>query len=80
MTPLQIEILLHHHYSPLPWQRQSSASDDYIMQFMAEGFLRRTAEVNAYGNEWALTDRGICYVQALLDMPLPVEVKTWRMP
>ena len=86
-SPLAIEIMLHHYYTPALWARKSSPADEAMAGFVKLGLLKPREEEETEGDRAALdyapspyviTERGRAYVQALLDMPYPVP--SWRLP
>lgn len=83
-SPLAIEIMLHHYYTPTQWTKKSSPADEAIAGFVKAGLLKdRTDEPDGVALDYApspyvITERGRAYVTALLDMPYPVQ--TWRLP
>lgn len=74
MTPLQITMILHFHYSPLESKHSSHGSNAYgdaLWLFEREGLIKSQQEP-------ILTDRGNAYVHFLTTMPLPNA--NWRLP
>ena len=81
MTPLEIEILLHYGtraYEYRDGDLSAPAVRETIDAFRDRlGLLeknKRPSQMAAY----QLTDRGMVYMRALMDVPLPIMV--WQMP
>lgn len=80
MTPLQIDILLHYHCSGCDYRE-----GDYSAPAVREAidWMRAESQLIENDNESArrcykLSERGQVYVNALMAVPLPVQV--WVMP
>lgn len=74
MTPLQIQMMLHFHYSRAPFPFPSHAASEALHWFRAEGLVQEPVDVDCV----RLSPRGEAYVQFLTTMPLPTE--TWHIP
>lgn len=72
MTPLQIQMLLHYHCSPTPFQPWGAAQSEALDMFREQGLIRKME-----GEVPTLTGRGRAYVEFLCAMPLPLE--RWSM-
>ena len=84
MSPLQIKILLHYHYSPYDYRNgdfSAPAVREAIDAFRdVSGLLRwRSGEEKLMepGATYALTERGQAYVEQICRVPLPVQVWTY---
>lgn len=75
MTPLQIEMMLHFHLSPVPYPRRSAAAEDALQWFREEGLVQEPASME---KSVSLSNRGRAYVQFLIAMPLPAA--SWHLP
>lgn len=73
MTPLQIQMLLHYHCSPAPFQPWGNAQSEARDMFREQGLI---CEFEGDGVA-RLTGRGRAYVEFLCAMPLPLE--RWSM-
>ena len=88
MTPFNIRLMLHFRCScgPLPDEaaRTSNAYVQGVRFLLREGMIERpTRELQQRHPGWAYraTAKGICYVDYLTKLPLPVSSEpTWSMP
>ena len=80
MTPLEIDIMLH-YYARADDYRQGDFDAPAVRQaidiFRGPLNLLEPAEDKSYAN-YRITERGKVFVQALMNVPLPVQ--TWAMP
>jgi len=68
LTPIDIEILLHIHCRPEPYDnRFSPASSAVIERFAQDGLIKPTGSDDV----WTTTERGTAYVVALCSTPPP---------
>jgi hypothetical protein len=81
MTPLQIQMMLHYYAIAEPYacrqpeHAHSGATKDQRLQLIAWDLLEFTPDKPS---SYTPTEKGVAYVQALCDMPLPI--KKWVMP
>lgn len=75
MTILELEVLLHHYYSPSAYPHISEAARKATAHLVAEGMIRPDGEGVYTATP---TTRGMCYVKALKNLPLPV--MSWGIP
>lgn len=73
MTPLQIEMMLHFHCSPLPYPNRSPAAEEALQWFRSEGLIESTGMGSV-----RLSERGDAYVKFLIALPLPIA--NWQIP
>jgi len=77
MTPLQIEILLHYHYSPRDYPNLSPPSQqDAISYFLNSGFLTKTdlhEDMPATTPNYQSTEKLDAFCRALCSVPEPVQ-------
>lgn len=85
MTPLEIRIALHYHYSPEEWSDvygSGDLADSIVAKLVEAGLLDRQKLVTAYPERekyrHVATDGLRVYVEALQALPLPT--KQWVMP
>lgn len=75
MCPLEIEIMLHHYYTPSVWPRRSEAADEYMRVLLHMEMLREWGPndrpANIDSSPYKIAERGMAYVQMLMRMPLP---------
>jgi hypothetical protein len=74
MTPLDIEMLLHIHTTPTPYDdRGGSAQRETFNWLLSEGIIHEVTDGGAelYGAHYRTTERGDCMVIKLCDVPLP---------
>jgi len=62
MTPFELEILMHHHVCPRPFQRQSELYEAIVRGFVASGILTDSLETTELGRAW---------ISLILDIPIP---------
>ena len=73
MTPLEIGMLLHIHARCDALPMPSPVHHEAIAQFVGSGLIT-VAELCERGTHpYSLTERGRCYVEALMSVPLPRE-------
>jgi hypothetical protein len=74
MTPLEIEILLNYHYRDgEPPNADSPAQKEALAFFVKAGILGRRDD----GTHWANPIPLKLYIDAICDIPLPVQV--WQL-
>lgn len=81
LTPYEIEIVLHYYYSPEEHPEcagNSPAWRSSVDMLLAEGVLQLRKEPSQYGATYESTERSRVYIEALKDVPLPVQ--KWVMP
>lgn len=76
MTPLKLEILLHHYYSAEPWPGQIFPAHLEAFEYFFENDLL-SGLVGAIAQA-EITDKGKFYIRAVLDLPLPEQI--WIIP
>jgi len=78
MSPVKIEILLYHHYTPtshLYLNGETSKGDsESLRELVKSGFLE--PKEKGFG----LTEKGDIYVDAIINIPEPVRVPAWAIP
>lgn len=68
-----IEHLLHIYWSPEPFPMNERALEWLrFNELIVPSSLTEVA--------WRVTDRGKAYVEAIRELPLPVQVTEWRIP
>lgn len=72
MTPVQLEVLLHHYYCPQPLSCPSRAQHDAQRYLLGEDLI--TSRDAGASGAYETTDRGRAYVQALMELPLPTKI------
>lgn len=81
MTPFELDVLLHyyghaddhpHMFNPPPIWRET------ILRFIQEAVLQENAVIN--GQLYSLTERGRCYIDYILALPLPRLTYTMEKP
>jgi len=79
MTPLEIDILLHYYCRAVDY-RDGDFSAPAVRSAidMFRGELELLKPCDEGGKTYQLTARGLVYVQALQNVPLPVQ--KWVMP
>jgi hypothetical protein len=88
MTPLKIKLMLHFAsvLGPYPVEhvRTSQSYTTFVRELLRDGMIERpTREQRDLYPGWAYkaTARGLCYVKALTEVPLPVRTDpVWAMP
>jgi hypothetical protein len=87
MTPFNIRLMLHFRCScgPLPDEaaRTSNAYVQGVRFLLRQGMIERpTRDQQERHPGWAYraTAKGICYVDHLTTLPLPVSTEQWTMP
>lgn len=68
MSPLQIEVMLHHYYTPLKWPRDAVPGFSWLVDAK---LLMVDDDPSEGESPYTITDRGRAYVQILLSAPLP---------
>lgn len=68
-----IEHLLRLYWSPDPFE-----TNDRALVWLSYNDLIVPSNMNATG--WRVTERGKAYVEAIRDLPLPIQVTEWRLP
>lgn len=78
MTPLEIGMLLHIYARADPLPLRSPVHHETLSQFMGDELItvRETCEEGRH--PYDLTERGRCYVEALMNVPLPRQ--EWVVP
>lgn len=74
MTPLEISILLHYYCSTTDFRGgdfSAPAVDDAMRWFAENDLLQPTGSHPNAGPEYAITERGRVYIEALRAVPLP---------
>lgn len=81
MSPIEIEVALHYHYSPLqfPFARRTPAATQAMHWFGSIGVLEKMGGTLT-DPEWKSTERLDVYVEALRSVQLPVLEKRWVIP
>lgn len=78
MTPVEMQVLLHHFYRLDPFPEKSRSFDN------ARGFLRHHKLIRPRDegdpNTYETTDKGDAMVAALEAVPLPVPATGWVVP
>ncbi len=79
MSPLKIRIMLHYYAIPRPYDGTARAGQ-FISELVADGLLASAivSSPQPGDRDYNLTPRGEAYVEALIEMPLPIE--TWVIP
>lgn len=83
MTPLHINIMLHHYAIAEPYgthqpeHQSSTAVRQYHAELVAKDMLK--VEITAPSG-YTVTERGMVYIAALTHLELPISVTEWRMP
>lgn len=78
-----VEVLLHYHYSPEEHEGAANGSVAWrtvITFLLEEQLLSVRVPPSAYGATYETTARGKVYIEALRNLPLPVEIHRWEMP
>lgn len=82
MTPLQIVMMLHYYAIAEPYaMRQpehatSPAVKEQRMALLHSDML----ELDNSPSGYAVTPRGLAYIEALLEVPLPIKKEIWVIP
>lgn len=78
MSPLHIEILLYHHYTPTnhPYMESDAVKGDRatLLEFVDRDFLV------IFNDGFTLSEKGKVYVDAIINVPEPVERTIWEIP
>jgi len=75
MTPIEINVLTHYHYSTIEHPRVDMPSvQDAIRMWVNEGILIQDMETEIYRTSY----RGSVLVKMLCDTPMPIKV--WSDP
>lgn len=76
---ITLEVLLHYYYCPYGWstmeRRVSIASAESHRWLLRAGMI----EIDEV-DDTKITPRGRFYVNALLEVPLPVSTQIWEIP
>lgn len=76
MSPLEVQILLHYHYSPVDYPHKSEAFDMAMQKFIKAGLFTRY--LNSHP-EYVVDHEALQpYVDAVTAIPLPERV--WTIP
>jgi hypothetical protein len=88
MTPVCLEVILHHFYNPAPYPKDTPAvriaHETLVKENLIEEDLRsRVVNEGSSGTlveprTYRVTERGRVFVNALISVPLPVQA--WRIP
>jgi len=78
MSPLEIRILLHHYAIPSPYNGAETPSfiKEINDKFLDLGLIK--SRLCPGENVYAVTDRGLAYVNGLMALPLPT--CEWTIP
>ncbi len=68
MSPLQIEIMLHHYYTPLAWPKENPPGFRWLLDAK---LLEKDDDPGEGESPYTITERGRAYVQTLLCAPIP---------
>ena len=74
MTPLHLEILMHHHVSPEPFPRDSYVIRSYRQYLIEVGLLGPGDEPQVY----TTTDKGKAWIKKALSTPMPTQKWVWE--
>ena len=82
MNPNELEILLHHYVTPSPSRHPRFGGisvQEATNAFVGEGMLRQyPAESPSDSERYTITEKGICYMEMVLNTPRPILV--WINP
>ncbi len=81
MTPLQIQMMLHYYAIAEPYacRQPEHANSEAVHQQRHSLICDELLETDPGSpSSFRVTERGLAYVKALKDMPLPI--KKWVMP
>lgn len=87
MTPFQLDILFHYYCRAADWRNGDHSAPickETFDWFLAEGLVKHANfhverfEDGAVKARYALTERGMAYVGAIMRVPLPV--RAWIVP
>ena len=74
MSPLQVRVMLHYHYSPNAWE--GPEDEAYMItlheQLVNMGMLAHLRPWDEYGPKYEITPKGAVYVKMVLDVPVPI--------
>ena len=71
ITPLHLEIFIHHYISDTPFPRDSDVVRWYRDDLLNEGFL----EIR--NNIYIPTEKGLIWLDKILETPYPIPVLKW---
>lgn len=74
MSPSELEVLLHYYYTPVDIENRSDLQSRPVGRFKELGLLAITDT----DHRSHITERGKAYVEAILSLPLPVQI--WVTP
>lgn len=74
LTPLHLEILIHHFVSPEPFSRNSETSRSYSDELIELGLLETGASTGIF----CITDKGKAWLEHVLETPMPTMKWTWE--
>lgn len=80
MTIVDIEVLLHYYYSPEVYPGWTPAVEMALKALRSKGLLQTRSEKSQYGSEFEVTAKGGAWIEAIRNMPLPVEETKWVIP
>lgn len=77
-VPFALNMILHYHCTPAPWENTSPVTDEWRQYFLREGLLTGPIQRNDGDDPYLITEKGRHFVFMLCDTPLPVS--GWRDP
>lgn len=83
MTALHIQMLLHYYAVATPYAEnapdhaRSFAVEEYRLQLIDWHMLVRKPNSES---GYAVTERARCFIDHILNLPLPIQKTTWSMP
>lgn len=74
LTPLHLEIIMHHYISRSPFRNDTEAIRSYRQYWIEEGCIEPLDGNQAYG----VTDKGVAWIEKALSTPMPVQKWVWE--
>lgn len=74
LTPIHLEILIHHFVSPEPFSRNSDTIQEYHNDLLGLELLETGASTGIF----CVTDKGKAWLEHILETPMPTMKWTWE--
>ena len=74
LTPLHVEIIMHHYISPGSFRADTETIRSYRQYWIEEGCI----EYNGGETTYVVTDKGKAWIEKILSTPMPTQKWVWE--
>ena len=81
MSPVRINIMLHYYCSPDDYEGKENAQfiEQTLQNFYSTGLLYHSEKGESKA-VYTITQKGRVYVEALINIPVPILIRKWGFP